>query len=72
MAMAGSHPEVIFDGKTPIADEGVPDRPWRGDRYTDSYVDIRRISLVIESLNKCCGSDPDGSLPVGLISVNPR
>jgi hypothetical protein len=70
-AMAESHPEAIFDGKTPIGTEGVPDGTLKGDRCTGSYVDVRWNSRVIESLNKCCGSDPDGSPPVGLAICKP-
>jgi hypothetical protein len=71
MAKAESHPEAIFDGTTPIGVEGVPDGTLNGDRCKGSYVDVRRIDLVIDSLNKCCGSDPDGSLPVVLAICKP-
>jgi len=71
MAMAKSNPEAIIIGTILIDDEGVPDGPWRGARCTGSYVDVRRIALVIESLIKCCCSDPDGSPPVGLANCKP-
>jgi hypothetical protein len=60
--IAGSHPEAIFDGTTPIGTEGVPDGTLKGDRCTGSYVDLRQISLVFESQNKFCGFDPGGTL----------
>jgi len=70
-ATAESHPEAIFTGTTTIGADGVPDGTLKGDRCKGSYVDVRRIDLVIDSLNKCCGSDPDGSLPVGLVICKP-
>jgi hypothetical protein len=54
IAKAGSHPEAIFDGTTPIGTEGVPDGTLKGDRCTGSYVDVRRIALVIDFLNNSC------------------
>jgi len=52
MVMAETHPEAMIPGTTPIDDEGVPDRPWRGDRCTGSHVDISRIVIVTDSLYK--------------------
>jgi hypothetical protein len=71
MAMSESHPEAIFDGTTPIGAEGVPDGTLKGDRCKGSYVDVRWIVLVFDPLNKCCGSDRDGSPPVGLVICKP-
>ncbi len=34
MAMAKANPEAIITGTTPIDDEGVPGKPWKGDRCT--------------------------------------
>jgi hypothetical protein len=56
MAKAESHPEAIFDGTTLIDDEGVRDKPWKGDRYNGLNEDIRLITLIIISLNYSCNS----------------